>query len=74
MITRMRRSRWRGSSEIAESEKSPLIDFAAVTDFKDEDNQYFLLERTEDTVIAHAILPKMMELSLEPLTNLARIF
>ena len=56
------------------SEKSPLIDFAAVTDFKDEDNQYFLLERTEDTVIAHAILPKMMELSLEPLTNLARIF
>ena len=50
-----------------------FVDFAAVADFKDEDNQYFLLERTENTVIADAILPKVMKLSLEALADAARI-
>jgi hypothetical protein len=44
-----------------------------MANFKYEDNQYVLLERTEDAVIANTILPKMMELPLEPLANPARI-
>ena len=44
-----------------------------MANFKYEDNQYVLLERSEDAVIANAILPKMMELSLQPLANPARI-
>lgn len=84
-ITRTRRSRWQGSSEIAEVRSQiakvtaherqalPLVHFAAVADFKDEDHQYLLLEKTENAVIADTILPKVVKLSLEALADAARI-
>jgi hypothetical protein len=44
-----------------------------VADFEYEDNEYILLEGTENSVIANAIFPKVMELSFKPLTNCARV-
>jgi hypothetical protein len=49
----------------------PLVHFAAVANFKDEDQQYLLLARTENAVIADTILPKLMKLSLEALADAA---
>src|SRR6266700_1474860 len=70
MIIRTRRSRWRGSSE-----SLPLlfVDFSAVADAEDEDDQAFVFERANNAVVADTVSPEFAQSPLESLANLARV-
>ena len=75
MITRTRRSRWRGSSEVFERALGvKLSGFPAMTDADDNDHQAIILNRAHQAVIADSIFPVVAELALQAFSDLARVF